>query len=747
MGQRSSNGSRVAITGAGVVTPVGIGIEAFAEALRSGHQNLSHLKDVPVPHEKSAVSCVVAPEFDAPNRAYRMASAVIAEAIRMADFEIGGGEDVALIVSSISADNHAVEDVYERFVTGDSADQDVLAAARLYSNGALLNALGDTFQCFGPRLVITNACASGNIALGLALDLIRLDYCRAVVVVGVETLKLSTVWGAERAGFIGRKLRPFHQLRDGSVLGEGAGALIVERAELATPDRLLGWLEGYGCVCDRGAAPITLLDDGSGLRRSMALALDDAGRAAQAIEYVNAHAPGTRMIDLIECKAVADLCQDHAASVAINATKSLTAHLSAASAIVEAIATLLQMQAGFLHPNHGLDQPDPALAIMPIGVQSIERAVTRSLSNACGGGGLNTTVVLTAPTEPETWIEDRPTPSTVPIGITGIGSVSSLGAGSDDWLAAARELGTPKPGQIPWFDVHQWFPKDTKYGYMNRAAQLAAAAGALAIHHASLDMLDGPYRDDRVAVIAGTHFGGEPYSQDLLCRGLQHDPPLIKPSMSLDNGIHLGAALVCRYFGLTGPTYTLTGTNTSGIHAVAVARDLLISDRADVAVVLGYDALDQPLQHAFSLFSDCASGHNLGEGAGAIVLERLNASKARHVPMQAVVGAPILLSGSFGSAAAIRRLAKRLVSRLVETEWDVIYLAAALDPRLDKLAEYVVAEAGKSTLVRRLQPWTHHCFAADSLLALTTAVARGERALILSVETGGTVAALVTVPQ
>lgn len=732
--------ARVAITGAGVVTPVGVGLSAFAEALRQGRQQLVQLADVPTPRGKSAFASVDDPRFAGTDRAYRMATAAIAEAMRMADFAVGAGEDVGLILSTISGESAAVEAAFAQFDTAAQADPALRDALCRYPNGALLNQLGVATGCFGPRLVVTNACASGNIALGLALDLIRQGHCRAVVVVGVEIMKLSTVWGAERAGFIGRVLRPFHAQRDGSILGEGAGALILEREAGQRP--LLGWLEGYGCVCDRGAAPITLLEDGSGLRRAMSLALADGGREPGDVEYVNAHAPGTRMIDLIECKAVADLCGDHAATVAVNATKSLTAHLAAASAVVEAIAVLIQMHAGFIHPTCGLDTPEPELALQPVGVHALERRVTRSLSNACGGGGLNTALLLTAASAPPA-ARSAPRTDSIVIGVTGIGTISALGAHSADLLTIAATVDRPCAGRLEWFDSSQWFPAETRFAYVNRAAQLAAAAAALALGDARLDPT-ASYRDDRVAVIAGTAFGGEPAAAEAMCRGLQCDPPVIKPSMALDNGIHLGAALICRFWGLTGPTYTLTGSAVAGLNAVAAAADLLRTGRADMAIVLGYDAMDPALRRALTLLGSDPGADRCAEGAGALVLERLDAARARNAPRFALLPPARLLSADLSRPNALGRLVARLDAWA--DQWDSLYLAAPPDPRLDRIAALLMQRAGRRGMVQRLDDRTGHCFAADPLLALSTVVARGERALVLALESGGSVGAQLVAP-
>ena len=730
---------RAAITGVGVVTSIGIGVTEFADALRRGRQNLSKFVGVPVPRGKASVGLIDEPTFNYPDRALRMSKLALNEALNQSGFEWGDGRDVALILSTVTADSRALEELYPDFVNDVEPNERVREALRLFSNGTLLNALGNYFGWYGPRLVVSNACASGNIALGIALDMLRLGRCRAAVVPGVELVKLSTVWGAERSGFIGRMLRPFHSKRDGSILGEGAGAIIVEHPEDVPEERVLGWVEGFGCAVDMGAAAITLLDDGSGLRRGMSLAVADAGRELTEIEYVNAHAPGTPLIDRVECKAVSDLFGSHARKISINSTKSLTTHMGAASGVVEIIGTLLQMQHGFLHPHAELDDIDPVLATEVIGEKPVERRVTRALSNACGGGGLSTSVVITAPLESPASQSGRTRAEKGEIVITGLGSVSSLGAGSASLFASLRpaETGTTTP--LQWFDINAWYPKETNYSYMNRAAQLGAAAGAIAIKDAAFD---GTYASDRIAVISGTLLGGAPQASAVICQELMKDPNIITPNMALDHGVHLSTALVRRYFGYNGVTYTLTGSCVAGLQAVLVAHDLLRTGRADAAIVIGHDALDEPLRRAAPWVDSCLPFNQLGEGAGAVVLEWAERAAERSGKGQARLRESVMLAGSLHEVDARQSLAQRLAAGIGEAEWETIYLVGPAESELKEMAGSLLERVGRRANIKRLQPFTRYCMAADALFAIAAVTAYQERALILACEADGTVAAL-----
>lgn len=734
---------RAAITGVGMVTSIGIGAAQFVESLRGGRQHLSQLSDVPVPRGKAAVGLIEDPRLDFPDRALRLSKLALKEALDQSGFRWEDSSAVALILSTVTSDGRALEELYLEFIKDGEPDEQLKEALKLFSNGRLVNSLGNYFGWYGPRMVVSNACASGNIALGLALDMLRLGRCRAAVVPGVELVKLSTVWGAERSGFVGRMLRPFHAKRDGSILGEGAGAIIVEHPDDVQEERVLGWIEGFGCAVDMGAAAITLLDDGSGLRRGMALALADANRDVTEVEYINAHAPGTPLIDRVECQAISDLFGSHARSISVNSTKSLTSHMGAASGVVEVIATLLQMQHGFLHPHAVLDEVDPQLSIEVIGEQLVERQVTRAISNACGGGGLSTSVLITAPLEQPKPEPNRARTKNGEIVITGFGNLSSLGAG-DASIFEHLHLSEPD-GAVPLqeFDVHRWFPVETNFSYMNRAAQLGAAAGAIAIADAAFD---GAYASDRVAVISGTLLGGAPQASAVICQELMKDPNVITPNMALDHGVHLSTALVRRYFGYNGVTYTLTGSCVAGLQAVLVAHDLLRTGRADAAVVIGHDALDAPLLHAAPWVSGCLTSAKLGEGAGAIVLEWAETNDEGSGRGRSQLGNSLMLAGSLGADDIQQHVVQQLAAHVGEADWNVIYLAGAAESKLSKVVQSLLKRIGRTAVVKRLQPYTRYCMAADPLFALAAAANGQERALILAGEADGSIAALCVNP-
>jgi 3-oxoacyl-[acyl-carrier-protein] synthase II len=260
------------------------------------------------------------------------------------------------------------------------------------------------FGAKGPAYTQVTACASGSDALGQALDLIRCGRCEVIISGGTEAcivpfsvgafqmLKaLSTKWSAapEKAS------RPFDVDRDGFVLGEGAGVLILESEEHAKKRRakILAEFAGYGASAD--AYHITAPDpSGVGGGTAVKNALADAGMKPEDIQYYNAHGTSTEINDPTETKMIKYAFGDHAYRMKISSTKSMTGHCVAGSGGLEAIACVLAIQNGFYPPTINLDNPDPEcdLDYVPNKVQYGE--IAAAASGSLGFGGHNGVVIF-----------------------------------------------------------------------------------------------------------------------------------------------------------------------------------------------------------------------------------------------------------------------------------------------------------------------------------------------------------------
>jgi len=189
--------------------------------------------------------------------------------------------------------------------------------------------------------------------------------------------------------------RPFDKDRDGFVMGEGAGILILENLEhaLARGAKIYAEIVGYGCTCD--AYHMTSPSpDGEGAIRAMSLALKDAEVTPEMVDYINAHGTSTAANDKTETKAIKQVLGDHAYKVAVSSTKSMTGHLLGGSGGIEAVATVLAVKNDIAPPTMNLENPDPECDLDYVPNQSRPMTINVATSNSFGFGGHNVTLVF-----------------------------------------------------------------------------------------------------------------------------------------------------------------------------------------------------------------------------------------------------------------------------------------------------------------------------------------------------------------
>ena len=255
----------------------------------------------------------------------------------------------------------------------------------------------------GPNLCHVSACATGAHAIGEGAKLIERGQADAMVVGGTE----APILGISVAGFASMKAlstrndeperasRPFDLRRDGFVMGEGAGVLVLESLEFAQRRgaHIRAEVLGYGASAD--ASHMVAPDpEGRGAARCMRLALEDAARPPEAIGYVNAHATSTPAGDPTEIIALREVFGAHLEALPVSATKSMTGHLLGAAGAVEAILTIRALETGELPPTINLDDPDPACELDHVANEARSSRIGCALSNSFGFGGTNASLIL-----------------------------------------------------------------------------------------------------------------------------------------------------------------------------------------------------------------------------------------------------------------------------------------------------------------------------------------------------------------
>ena len=269
-------------------------------------------------------------------------------------------------------------------------------------------AAGQTAICLGmkgPNFCTTTACASGAHGVGEAFRIIQRGEADVMLGGGAEScITPMSVGGFNALMALSRRndaptkaSRPFDRGRDGFVIGEGAGVMVLEELEHAKKRGATIYAEmaGYGCTAD--AFHMTAPDEnGAGAARAMALALGDAKLRPDQVQYINAHGTSTELNDKIETLAIKTTFGPAAKKVAISSTKSMTGHLIGAAGGVEAIISVLAITEGVMPPTINQEQPDPACDLDYVPNQARKAPVDAALSNSLGFGGHNATVIFKA---------------------------------------------------------------------------------------------------------------------------------------------------------------------------------------------------------------------------------------------------------------------------------------------------------------------------------------------------------------
>ncbi len=255
----------------------------------------------------------------------------------------------------------------------------------------------------GPNLSLASACATGSHALGEAAEVIRRGDAEVMIAGGSEAvIARLALAGFKNMGAVStrndapqRASRPFDAERDGFVMGEGAGVLVLERLAHARRRgaRVYAELVGYGATAD--AFHITAPEEeGTGAAQAMQMALQSAGLAPEDVDYVNAHGTSTVLNDRIETRAIRAVFGAHAERLAVSSTKSMTGHLMGAAGAVEAIACVKSLETGWVPPTINYEHPDPECDLDYVPNQARQVAPQVALSNSFGFGGHNGCLIL-----------------------------------------------------------------------------------------------------------------------------------------------------------------------------------------------------------------------------------------------------------------------------------------------------------------------------------------------------------------
>jgi 3-oxoacyl-[acyl-carrier-protein] synthase II len=430
---------RIAITGIGVVTPIGVGSADFADALRAGRSGGRGITAFDCRGFETRIAAEVddraydpAAFVDPPKMLKHMSRparfAVVAAAMARRESALTAGDtdpyrvgvslgaggmgpvDLDLLDSQASA-------VIISARRGESDELDIPSFARIYRERtnpiSILRGLPNLAAAHvaiqqdarGPNNTITTACSAGTQAIGEGMRAIQRGDADVVFAGGTDTMINPVgVLGFSMLGTLsrrnddpGRASRPFDADRDGFVIGEGAAMMVLERESHARARgaRVLAELAGYGCTCD--AYRITdERPDAEAAVRAMRLCIEDASAQPGDVGYVNAHGTGTRMNDVTETRAVTALFRGAGGIPPMSSTKSMVGHLLAAAGAVELAASVLALAGGFLPPTINYERADPECDLDCVPNISRPAKLRAVLSNSFGFGGQNASLLIRA---------------------------------------------------------------------------------------------------------------------------------------------------------------------------------------------------------------------------------------------------------------------------------------------------------------------------------------------------------------
>jgi len=405
---------RVVVTGLGAVTPLGVGVSPTWESITQGRSGIDDITRF----DATAFGCRIAGEvkgFDAntyleakeikrTDRFTQYSIAASRMALEDAHFKIDQANEhrVGVVIGTALAGMHTVEQYHSVLLNQGHKKVSPFFIPMLVGNLAPGN-IAILTGAKGPNVCVETACAAGSHAIGDGFRLIQRGNADCVITGGADAGITPLVLGgfcamkavSKRNDAPQKASRPFDKNRDGFVVSEGAGALILEDLEKAEERgaRIYAEIVGYGFNSD--AYHITAPSpDGACQAQCMRMALRDASISYEEVDYINAHGTSTFANDLAETNAIKRVFKAHSRNLSISSTKSMTGHLLGAAGSVEAIVTVLSLHEGIVPPTINYETPDPECDLDYVPNEARVQALNVALSNSFGFGGTNACLVF-----------------------------------------------------------------------------------------------------------------------------------------------------------------------------------------------------------------------------------------------------------------------------------------------------------------------------------------------------------------
>lgn len=528
----------IVITGRGAVSGFGVGLAALDAGVRAGITALRPVRRFSTEGLDSELAALV-PGFDSPAMAEkpspRTLELAVEWALRAGEEALGGAPSgrIGLVLGSNLED-------------------------RPHSLGELLVRVGDGLDLQGPRLLLSTACSSSTAVFRPALDWLRSGQVDAVLVGGTDVISPRLYAGFHVLGVLARKpCTPFGS-RYGLSLGEGAGFVLLERADGASARdaTIYGQIAGAGTSAD-GHHLTRPAPHGAGVRAAIETALADGGVPSEAVVYVNAHGTGTEANDGSEARGVAEAL----GPVPVSSSKHLIGHAQGAAGILELLITLLAEDHGALPPTWGLQDPRPGAPEDPIAESTLRPAPAGPRISTNSGFGGSNAAVLTGAGRPES---DR----------------RSVFLGTPAVLAPEAELGPVTRGSLPPRARRKWEPRvDPRQADPSTLGLIGAARRAAR-------QLRGA---ERIGLVTGQLRGSERQVEDLGRSIDQHGLRRLKGAAFARSLLVAPSGMTAAELGLHGPMFVLCAGGASGLCALIHAAEAVASGRSPAMIAASTD--------------------------------------------------------------------------------------------------------------------------------------------------------------
>ena len=667
--QRQGVTRQAVITGIGITSPIGNDPETVTESLRAGRHGLAPITKFDARHFRSNIGGEIKDfdlqswlseadfgEFD--DLYLRQAIAAARRAMKDAGLECNKAvrRDIAVVLGTCNGGlcSGEAEYAWKHGLTPRPFDERMNLQAQLYGFG---KAMASALKLGGETWVVTTACSSTTVALGLAQMLINRGYYDIVLVGGADVLSVANMSGFDSLKATApARMAPF-SAPYGMNVGEGACFWVVEDMEkaLLRHTRCHGRLVGHATTSD-AYHPTTPDPRGHGVQRTLSLALADSGLTLADIGCINGHGSGTEANDKAESRGVALFCDGH--SIPLVSTKSFFGHCMGVTGILEATSQLLAMNAGFIPPTLNFSEGRPGCSLDYVPNESRPKSYSAFLSANYAFGGNNAAVAVTK------WDTVVPARKVVNgrVVITGFGAVTSLGLGIQRTLEELRRntvgitpvTGFPLcgqqsrcVGQVGAFKAAE-VDRRIDFAGLNEISRFAVAAGRLALDHASWK--SSPSRAADMGVVLGACNGPSEmghmdsvFSSDSFCGNVTSFSNIVANST---------AGWVSNALYLKGPNATLSAGPHAGLQSLAYAFDALSENRSRAILVGAADEVYAQTFYNYDQIGFLYAGAEeldyrlrledgkrkvLGDGAAMLVMETSDSAINRGAPILAEV--------------------------------------------------------------------------------------------------------------